>query len=154
MAQDLNDEEIRIWMQENENQIAAIIERKGSFSELTSEDMARYREKLDADAETNSKNWRSWRENYTYIMQGAHDRSKGYTNLISIAGYAGFFWLWDKVTPIMSPFYFTATGLCLTLSLAFFVSSEVLVMGLTGTLLLRRSHSAKNWTLRTKLGHF
>ena len=116
----------------NENRINIIIERAGSLKGISKENFDFFKEELEATVETNAKNWKSWRENYSNAMQVAHDRAKGYTYLISIAGYAGFFWLWERVSSIMSPFYYTATGLCLTFSLAIFVFSEVFTMVITG----------------------
>lgn len=51
-----------------------------------------------------------------------------YTNLIMVAGYAGFFAFWSTLTSKIPAWLFSACGLLITLSLTLFISWELIKM--------------------------
>lgn len=54
--------------------------------------------------------------------------SSNYTNLIMVAGYAGFFAFWSTLTGKIPAMLFSACGLLITLSLTLFIGWEIIKM--------------------------
>lgn len=51
-----------------------------------------------------------------------------YTNLIMVAGYAGYFAFWSTLASKIPPWLFNTCGLAITLSLTLFISWEIVKM--------------------------
>ncbi|MFQ5451514.1 MAG: hypothetical protein ACE5E9_12875 [Nitrospinaceae bacterium] len=125
MAQTFTDQELLDWLEINQPQIAAVIVRTGSFEGRSEETLINFREALLQKVQATAINWRNWEQASTSVIEKQHEKAKNYTNLISIAGYAGFFYVWEKVNPLMSEPFKLWTGLLLIISLGIFVFSEV-----------------------------
>jgi len=67
-------------------------------------------------------------EETTKLLSALYDRAAAYTNLIIVAGYAGFFAVWGSVKADLFKFEMLASALCLSFSLLVFVFWEVSVM--------------------------
>ena len=59
MAQEFTDEEIRKWIAENKDQIAAVIKQTGTFLGRSATDMDSYWQKLRIDASHTAENWKN-----------------------------------------------------------------------------------------------
>ncbi len=62
------------------------------------------------------------------ILSAMYDKAMAYTNLIIVAGYAGFFAVWSSMKDNLSPVEMFLSALCITLSLTVFISWEVFGM--------------------------
>lgn len=67
-------------------------------------------------------------EETTKLLSALYDRAAAYTNLIIVAGYAGFFAVWGSVKSDLSKSEMLASAFCLSFSLMVFVFWEILVM--------------------------
>ena len=86
-------------------------------------------------------------EETTKLLSALYDRAAAYTNLIIVAGYAGFFAVWGSVKSDLSKSEMLASAFCLSFSLMVFVFWEILVMLYTSRTLgnLNKTlHSAEN----------
>jgi len=62
------------------------------------------------------------------ILSAMYDKAMAYTNLIIVAGYAGFFAVWSSMKDNLSPVELFLSALCITLSLTVFIFWEVFGM--------------------------
>ncbi len=132
MTQDFTNEELAEWLDDNQHQIAAFVSRSSQFQGRTAQDIINYRSILLANSNDEIQKWKNWEQTSTSVITFESEKAKHYTNLVSLAGYAGFFWLWDKVTPLMPHIAHVITGLLVTISLGIFVFSEVFLLWATG----------------------
>jgi hypothetical protein len=59
------------------------------------------------------------------IQTRAYDKTRSYTNLVIAAGYAGFFAFWRSAKDDLPKITMLSSGLLITISLCFFIGSEV-----------------------------
>ena len=64
----------------------------------------------------------------TRLLAALYDKASGYTKIIIVVGYAGFFAIWGNVKSDLSKFELLASAFCLSFSLMVFVFWEVAVM--------------------------
>lgn len=72
-------------------------------------------------------------EALTRVIAGAYESSIAYTNLIIVAGYAGYFAVWAQMNELMSRTEMLISALAISLSLVVFVSWEVWKMVVTSS---------------------
>jgi hypothetical protein len=131
MAKNYTDDEMVEWLDNNKDQIAAFRSLASEFKDMSAQEIIDYRDTLKIRSDAAIKQWKTWEQTSTSIITLESEKTRHYTNLISVAGYAGFFWIWDKITPLMPLTAKLWTGGLLSLSLAFFVFSEVHLMWAT-----------------------
>ena len=62
------------------------------------------------------------------VTSAQYDKAMAYTNLIILAGFAGFFAVWSSMKDHLSSMEMFASALCITISLTAFIFWEVLGM--------------------------
>lgn len=67
-------------------------------------------------------------EAFIQLNEKMMSNATNYTNLIMVAGYAGFFAFWSTLTGKIPAWWFSACGLLITLSLTLFISWELIKM--------------------------
>ncbi|UZM14595.1 hypothetical protein LZV00_01895 [Pseudomonas kielensis] len=67
-------------------------------------------------------------EAFIQLNEKLMSNAVNYTNLIMVAGYAGFFAFWSTLVDKIPAWLFFACGLLITLSLTFFISWELIKM--------------------------
>lgn len=84
------------------------------------------------------------------------EKQKSYTQLIITAGYASFFGLWTILQPKLSDSIYIVSGICILISVSFFVLYEVFTMILGNTQISYKSKilieakKADDMEIRTK----
>lgn len=162
MAENFTDGELAEWLEKNKHEFSAFVSRSEKYQGKTAQGIANLIKFLqaqtrDMEARSNAsiQEWKTWRETCTSVITFESEKAKHYTNLISMAGYAGFFWLWNKVTPMMPHIAHLWTGILVTISLGIFVFSEIFVMWATGTGFLNVVKSSKQpQTLSNEIEHY
>lgn len=65
---------------------------------------------------------------YIQLNEKLMTNANAYTNLIMVAGYAGYFAFWSTLTGKIPMWLFNACGLAMTLSLTLFITWEIVKM--------------------------
>ncbi|WP_409281787.1 hypothetical protein [Pseudomonas defluvii] len=65
---------------------------------------------------------------YIQLNEKLMSNANAYTNLIMVAGYAGYFAFWSTLSGKIPPWLFNACGLAITISLTLFITWEILKM--------------------------
>lgn len=89
-------------------------------------DMQKIVEELAKKAQEREKDERV--EVLIRVMSALFDKAMAYTNLIVLAGFAGFFAVWGSMKAHLSPVEMFTSALCITISLTVFIFWEVFGM--------------------------
>jgi hypothetical protein len=141
MAENIKVEQLIEWQKTNKHYIDAYIKAVGTGAELHGEAYDNWKkgqeeyleEFFEKQKEANKQNWDGWSKSRRQTIIEQSERNKNYTNLIIIAGYAGYFWMWDKVYMAMAPDSKMWSGLMILISIAIFVFSEIFLMWANST---------------------
>lgn len=82
----------------------------------------------DAEAQNDAAEYRRWLESQVKWLESAYEKSKAYTNLVIVAGYAGFFALWQATRGTVGGRHSAWAALLMLFSLTSFVLYEVFKM--------------------------
>ena len=66
------------------------------------------------------------------LISTIYDKATSYTNIIIVAGYAGFFALWSNTKQFLTPFQARLAAVLMGISICIFVFFEIYKMTLTG----------------------
>jgi len=141
MADNITIEQLIEWQKANKPYIDAYVKAVGTGATWHGEAFETWKkgqlEYLDElfkkQDEANKKNWDEWTEGRRKVINEQSEIQKNYTNLIMIAGYAGYFWIWERFHTQMTYGLELWSGLTIIISIGIFVFSEIWGMYILST---------------------
>jgi hypothetical protein len=117
------------WLYANKDKLAILVENGEAKLQWCLDYLGKHEESERERVKEHSEiYYREWRDSSIKYFQERYTQSTNYTNLIMVAGYAGFFGLWNMMEDNLIPLYHSLTGICFVFSLFFFVFGEVFAM--------------------------
>ncbi len=136
MPEEIRPEELIKWEEENRPFINAYAKAISAGNQMHTEayqnwvkmQEENFKKYFDEQSKAHKQSIDNWYETRRRSIMEQFERSKNYTNLIVIAGYAGYFWMLEKFRDDMDQRLVMWSGLMVIISLAIFVFSEIFVM--------------------------